>query len=58
MSGTGGGGNIIIHSRTNSGPNLRRRTDVTAEEIAALIALLPDGDLKTKLQDLLDDLPT
>lgn len=57
MSGTGGGGGIIIHSQTKSGPHMRRRTVLTADDIAAWIASLADGPLKSKLQELLDDLP-
>jgi hypothetical protein len=46
-----GGGIIIIHNSV-SVPN-PIEVELTIAELEAIIAALPDGDLKTKLQSLL-----
>lgn len=51
MSGTGGGGPIIIKAAAE-GPD----HNFTADELAEIISHLPDGDLKTRLQAILDSL--
>lgn len=52
MSGTGGGGGIIIHAQTKP----HDHHHFTKEDLAAIIAALPDGDLKTRLQAIYDSL--
>lgn len=52
-----GGGTIIIQSKTKAGAKYRHRVELTATDLAAIIAALPAGALKDDLQDLLDDMP-
>lgn len=53
MSGSGqqqGGGGIVLDSVSKPGSGIT----MTNDELLSVIALLPDGDLKTRLTALLD----
>ena len=48
-----GGGIIVIHNAVPGGPG--KKTELTHDELLAMIAALPDGELKTKLESILGE---
>ena len=48
-----GAGPIIIHNAIPGGPG--KKAELTHDELLALIAALPDGELKTKLESILGE---